>query len=114
MEVFYSTMGFIAAVVIGIIAIALFFMAVGWIRRLPGDPAVVKINKLLNKVERINIHLKNGKMLDRVKFVGFADSGSASGGHIPYQLAGMVVLEHSNGKRVLIRADLIQMIEEAE
>lgn len=35
-------------------------------------------------------------------------------GHIPYQLANVVVLETGSGKRILVRSDAVKMIEEIE
>jgi hypothetical protein len=42
--------------------------------------------------------------------VGFTDPNSMKG--VPYQLNNMVVFETTGGKRVLLRADTLRMIEE--
>jgi hypothetical protein len=114
MDVFISTIGFIAAVVIGIVTMTLFFLAVGAVQRKLGDPDIVKVGKLLKGAEWINVHLAGGRVLEKVKFVGFAGNNGIKGGHIPYQLMGMVILETSAGTRLIIRADKISMIEEAK
>lgn len=111
MDVFTSTLGFVAAIVIGIVTITLFVLTVGAIQRKMGDPDIVKVGKLLKGAELINVHLAGGRVLEKVKFVGFTGNDGIKRG-IPYQLMGMVILETSVGTRMMIRADKISMIEE--
>ena len=83
-------------------------------RSLMGAPAIIKMKGFLKDASWINVHLAGGKLLERVKFVGFTDHSSAKGRHIPYQLSNMVVLETAAGKRILVRSDAVKMIEEIE
>jgi hypothetical protein len=114
MEMFYTTFGFVGAIVLGIVILAVFFKVVGLLQAKMGAPANIKMKGFLKDAAWINVHLAGGKLLERVKFVGFTDQSSAKGGHIPYQLSNMVVLETAAGKRILIRSDAVKMIEEIE
>lgn len=114
MEMFYNTFGFVGAIVLGIVILAIFFKVVGLLQTKMGAPAIIKMKGFLKDAAWINVHLAGGKLLERVKFVGFTDHSSAKGGHIPYQLSNMVVLETAAGKRILIRSDAVKMIEEIE
>jgi hypothetical protein len=62
----------------------------------------------------VNVHLAGGRILEKMKFVGFTNDRLAKGGHLPYHLAHMVVLENEAGKQILIRANAIKMIEEVD
>ena len=114
MEMFYNTFGFVGAIVLGIVILGIFFKVVGLLQTKLGAPAIIKMKGFLKDAAWINVHLAGGKLLERVKFVGFTDHSSAKGGHIPYQLSNMVVLETAAGKRILIRSDAVKMIEEIE
>jgi hypothetical protein len=114
MEMFYTTFGFVGAVVLGIVILTTFFKVVGLLQIKMGAPALIKMKGFLKDAAWINVHLAGGKVLERVRFVGFTDHSSAKGGRIPYQLANMVVLETSAGKRILLRSDAVKMIEEIE
>jgi hypothetical protein len=114
MEMFYTTFGFVGAVVLGIVVLTVFFKLVGLAQTKMGAPALIKVKGFLKDAAWINVHLAGGKVLERVRFVGFTDSSSAKGGRIPYQLSNMVVLETSAAKRILIRSDAVKMIEEIE
>ena len=114
MEMFYTTFGFVGAIVLGIVILASFFKVVGLLQAKMSSPGIIKVKGLLKDAAWINVHLAGGKLLERVKFVGFTDHASAKGGHIPYQLSNMVVLERTAGKRILVRADTVKMIEEVE
>jgi hypothetical protein len=112
MDAFLTTFGAIGAIVLGIVLLTIFFKLLGLIQWMVGKPAVVKIKGLLKDAAWINVHLAGGKILENVRFVGFTDASSIKDGRIPYQLANMVVLETTEEKRILLRADLIRMIEE--
>ena len=114
MEMFYTTFGFVGPIVLGIVILAIFFKVLGILQAKMGAPAIIKMKSFLKDAAWINVHLAGGKLLERVRFVGFTDHSSVKGGHIPYQLSNMVVLETAAGKRILIRSDAVKMIEEVE
>jgi hypothetical protein len=114
MEMFYTTFGFVGAIVLGIVVLTVFFKVVGLFQVKMGAPALIKMRGFLKDAAWINVHMAGGKILERVRFVGFTDHASGKGGHIPYQLLNMLVLESAAGKRILLRADVVKMIEEVE
>jgi hypothetical protein len=114
MEMFYTTFGFVGAVVLGIVILTVFFKLAGLAQAKMGPPTLIKMKGFLKDAAWLNVHLAGGKVLERVRFVGFTDNSSSKGGRIPYQLANMVVLETAAGKRILLRSDAVKMIEEIE
>src|SRR6516164_4758101 len=114
MEMFYTTFGFVGAVVLGIVILTVFFKVAGLLQTKMGAPALIKMRGFLKDAAWINVHMAGGKILERVRFVGFTDHATGKGGHIPYQLLNMLVLESAAGKRILLRADVVKMIEEVE
>lgn len=111
-QTFAPVFGSVAALCAGVIVLAVFFVALNRLRRAFGEPAVIKMRGFLKDAKHVNIHLAGGRVLEAMTFVGFTDPNSLKGGRIPYQLSNMVVLENTNGNRVLVRADMIKMIEE--
>jgi hypothetical protein len=112
METFAQTFGFVAAITAGIIILAVFFSVLGYVKRVCGGPTVLKVKGLLNDGRLLNVHLNNGKILEAVKFIGFADPNSPKGAGLPYQFANMLIVENASGSRLLIRAETVRMLEE--
>ena len=71
MEMFYATFGFVGAVVLGIVILAVFFKLVSLLQAKMGAPAIIKMRGFLKDAAWINVHLTGGKLLERVRFVGF-------------------------------------------
>ena len=80
MEMFYTTFGFVGAIVLGIVILAIFFKVLGILQAKMGAPAIIKMKGFLKDAAWINVHLAGGKLLERVRFVGFTDHSSAKGG----------------------------------
>lgn len=74
---------------------------------------MVKLKGFFKGAESVNIVMGGGRRLDRVKVIGVTDANSVKGG-FPYELHNMLVVEKENGKRLMIKASLIKMIEESE
>ncbi|MBX9579857.1 MAG: hypothetical protein K2X87_06070 [Gemmataceae bacterium] len=108
---FELAVSIVGAVVIGIVALATFFYVVSW---LTGDSEArarrVGIKRVLNDRTIATVHLVSGTVFENVRFVGYTSSDSIKGG-LPYELHGMVILEHPDGRRTLIQAKLVRMIE---
>jgi hypothetical protein len=101
----------VGPVVGGIVFLTLFFKLVGWIARKSTKGATrVALKGLLDDRTLCTVHVGNGKTFENVRLVGFIDASSGKGA-IPYQLNGMAVLEHADGRRTLIQAKHIRMIE---
>lgn len=110
MEIFITWISVIGAICIGVMALAVFFTILNGIQRRFSKTSLIKFRGALSESELLNVHINSGKTVLRVKFVGFTDPNSMKG--VPYALYNMAVFEHLDGKRVLLRADTIRMIEE--
>ena len=110
METFNLWISGISAICIGVMALAVFFSVLNGIQRRFAKTPFIKLKGVFNQSELLNVHINGGKTVSRVKFVGFTDPNSMKG--VPYQLNNMAVFEHTDGKRILVRADTIRMIEE--
>jgi small nuclear ribonucleoprotein (snRNP)-like protein len=110
METFIDWISVIGAICIGVMALTVFFTLLNAIQRHFSKTAIIKLKGVFKTSEWLNVHLNGAKTIERVKFVGYTDPNSMKG--VPYHLNNMVVFETADGKRVLLRADTIRMIEE--
>jgi hypothetical protein len=111
MHPFEQTISVIGPIVGAIIVLTIFFQVVGWLnRRAGGGPTQIALRGILDKSTRATVHLSTGAMFQDVRIIGFIDSGSAKM-PFPYDLQSMVILEHADGKRILVHPKLIRMIE---
>lgn len=113
MDLFYQTFGFVAAICAGIIILTLFFTAIGYFKNATRGFDFVRLKGFIKDGKLVNVYLSGGKSVLGVRLVGFTDQSSGKGG-VPYQLSHMVVLETVKGARVLVRSDVVRMIEEVE
>jgi hypothetical protein len=113
MDTFYQVFGFVAALSAGIIILTVFFTAVGHFKQATRGFGVVKMKGFIKDGKLVNVHLSGGKSILGVRFVGFTDQSPGKTG-VPFQLSRMVVLETLKGSRILIRSDMMKMIEEVE
>ena len=114
METFSQVFGFVAAISAGIIILTIFFTGLSYVKRLFGGASIVKMKGFLKDGKLVNVHLSNGRIIEKVRFVGFTDQSSAKNLNIPYQLSSLVVLESAKGARILVKADAVRTIEEVE
>jgi hypothetical protein len=113
MNTFYDSVGFVAAICIGIIVLTLFFTAIGHFKRKTSGVEILKFKGFIGDGKLVNVHLSGGKSLLGVRFVGFTDQGLGKSG-LPYQFLNMVVLETAKGSRIFLRGGSVKMIEEVE
>lgn len=105
----FSTFGVgILCAVLGIMALAIFFML---LNRLGGGakPETMAVRGVLKKDTWATVHLQGGETFEQVRFIGFTSTESIKA-QLPYDLNGMVILEDPDGKRYLVRAKAIRMI----
>jgi hypothetical protein len=112
MDTFYQVFGFVAALCAGIVILTFFFTALSYFKRVVRGSGVVSVSGFVLEGKRLNVHLSAGRILQRVRLVGFTDQISAKGEAIPYQLSSMAVFETEQRARILVRGDSIRMIEE--
>ena len=111
MHPFEETVSIVGPLVGAIIVLALFFKFMGWVsRQSPARPTRIGFKGILDDKTRATIHLSNGTSFEDACLLGFTDSESIKG-HFPYELQGMVILGLPDGRKVLVQAKLIRMIE---
>jgi hypothetical protein len=111
MHPFEQTLSVIGPIVLAIMVLTIFFKAVAWVTRSSSaDTTRIKFRGILDDKTRATVHLSTGTSFEDVRFIGFTDPGSIKG-HFPFELQGMVILELPDGRRVMIQAKLIRMIE---
>jgi len=111
MHPFEQTISVVGPVVGGIVFLTLFFKVVGWVSA-KSSPKRIKFKGVLDDYTLCTVHAAGGTTFENVRMIGFTDSAPAKG-PFPYELRGMVILEHSDGKRTMIQAKNIRMIEVA-
>lgn len=106
-----STFGVgILCAVLGMIALAIFFTALNWLKSFGTSPDTTAIRGVLKKDTWATVHMQQGReTFERVRFIGFTNAESIKS-HLPYELNGMVILEDPEGQRYLVRAKAIRMI----
>ena len=110
---FIQTISVVGPIVGGIVFLTLFFKLMGWIdRKFSRKPNRISFKGVLNERTLSTVHLGTGVTFENVKIIGFTDAPSGKG-MFPHELRGMVILEHLDGRRTLIQAKNIRMIEVA-
>ncbi len=107
MEAFYSWLSAVGAICVGIAVLAVFFSILGYLKRRGTGVVPLKLSKALNDGASVEILLNSGKTISGVRFVGLSEPDSTMG--LPYAVA---IFQRPDGRKVLIRADAIRMIEE--
>lgn len=111
MHPFEQTVGVVVPVVAAVMVLTVFFNFMGWVsRRFAGSPTRITFRGILDDETRAAVHLSNGTSFEDARFVGFTDADSFKG-LFPFELRGMVILELPDGRRVIVQARLIRMIE---
>ena len=109
MDVFLQTFGIVGgvvlAVVLGIVALSLFFTAMGRSGR-HGGAATPVLTDLLIPDSLVTVHLVDGTSLGPARYVGIAAGGA--GGIVPYELEGMVILRDEQSRHILVRAKVVR------
>lgn len=106
----FSTLGVaVLCIVLGIMALAVFFSVLGRINSGGAKPDTLSVRGVLKKETWAKVYLSGAETFDRVRFIGFTNTESVKT-HLPYELNGMVILEDERGCRFLVRAKAIRMI----
>ncbi len=117
MEVFVNTMGVVGAFVLGVMALTLYFKALGWLGGRVGckdeGPLGVRVRGVLDVKTRVKVHMANGTVFEEVRLMGHLASRNVGkgGDFVPYGLGSLFILEHPDGRRTLIREKDVKMIE---
>ena len=114
MENFLQIIGPVIAVAIGIMILAVFFKVMAAVGKKADEPAIIKLKSFFKDAEFVDVHLSGTNILKRVRVIGVSDVSQIGKGGFPYELNGMVVVEKENKKRIMIKAEAISMIVEAD
>ena|SRR6056297_840806 len=106
----FSTLGVgVLCVVLGVMALAIFFTVLARINSGGAKPDTMSVRGVLKKNTWATVHMTGSETFDRVRFVGFTNTESIKT-HLPYELNGMVILEDESARRFMVRAKAIRMI----
>lgn len=108
MHPFEQTVSVVGPVVAAVIILTLFFQLLA--RYSAKAPSRMGLKGIFDDRTPLIVHLSNGTTYADVRLAGFTDA-AAPKGHLPYDLHGMVILEHADGRRTLIHGKSIRMIE---
>ena len=112
MHPFEQTISIVAPFVLAIMALAIFFQLLGWITRgFTAKSSRIAIKGILDQKTPATVHLMNGTSFENVRLIGFTTESGSVKEHFPFELRGMVILEDPGGRRILIQAKQIRMIE---
>jgi hypothetical protein len=111
MHPFEQTISVIGPIVGAIIVLTLFFRSLTWFdRRSAGEGAPNRFRGVVGRNTRVTVHLNNGNTFEDVLLVGFVDGHSGKVA-IPFEWRTLVILEQTDGRRFLIPARQLRMIE---
>lgn len=106
----FSTFGVgVLCVALGIMALSIFFTALGRFEGRGAKPDAISVRGVLKKDTIATVYMSGTEKFDRVRFIGFTNTESIKT-HLPYDLNGMVILEDEDKRRFLVRAKAIRMI----
>ncbi|MFT5524290.1 MAG: hypothetical protein ACI9G1_004562 [Pirellulaceae bacterium] len=106
----FSTFGIgVLCVVVGIMALAIFFTVLSRVSSGGARPDTISVRGVLKKDTWAKVHMSGAETFERVRFIGFTSTASMKT-HLPFELNGMVILEDENRCRFLVRAKAIRMI----
>ena len=108
-EMFSSVGVATLCLVLGIMALAIFFQVLSWFKESGEKPNTIAVRGLLTKDTWATVYMSGSETFERVKFVGFTNTASLKT-QLPYELNGMVILEDPDGCQFLVRAKAIRMI----
>jgi len=108
-EVFSTFGASVLCIVLGIMALAIFFSLLARINSVGARPETMSVRGVLKKTTWAKVYMSGDETFERVRFIGFTNTESIKT-HLPYELNGMVILEDECGCRFLVRAKAIRMI----
>lgn len=111
MHPFVQTISVIGPIVLAIVFLTLFFKLSARVeRKSTGEGNPYKFRGVVDKNTRVTVHLNNQNSFENVLLVGFINSGTGKVA-MPYEWQNLVILEEPDGRRFLIPAKQLKMIE---
>lgn len=108
MHPFEQTISVVGPIVGAIIVLVLFAKLMSWLGS--KGPKRLAFKGILDEDTPATVHLTNGSTFENVRLVGFTDASHQKGA-FPYELHNLLILQHPDGKRTLIPAKNVRMIE---
>jgi len=113
MNTFVEVLSFVGAIVLGVVALALFFtVALGRIKAYFAPPlALARLLAAPLSGGPVRVGMKDGSTIEAACIVGGLDSDQAADAGLPYGLRDWLVLERDDGTRIWIKPEGIRWIE---
>lgn len=106
----FSSLGVgVLCIVLGIMALGVFFTLLGRIANAGAKPETMSVRGVLKKDTWAKVYMTGDETFERVRFIGYTSTESVKN-HLPFELNGMVILEDQQRRRYLVRAKAIRMI----
>ena len=102
-----------ATIVVGVVALWLFFDLRRYVQRRLREKSGLVIRKVhdLETLSPVQVRLKDGKTYTGLRWVGALDTDAARVAGLPHPLTNLVCFEREDGTRVWIDASAIRVIE---
>jgi hypothetical protein len=119
MDTFFTVFAVVMAIGLGIFAVTILFKVLGFLSRLFSKAdkynTVIKAQSFIATNTFVKVHLEEGHVLDQVTFLGFtmiSGSGGNTGEGIPFELQKMAVFQYLDARKIYVRPEAINSIEE--
>ncbi len=110
MNTFVEILSFVGAVVLGVVALALFFTVVLGRIKARFAPPLSRLDVPLSGGP-VRVGMKDGAIIEAARIAGLTHGDRAADAGIPYGLRDWLVLEQDDGTRIWIKPDGIRWIE---
>lgn len=113
MNTFVEFLSFVFAIVLGVVALALFFtVALGRIKAYFAPPlSLPRLLVVPLSGGPVRVGMKDGSTIEADRIAGVLNSDQAADAGLPYGLRDWLVLEQDDGARIWIKPDGIRWIE---
>lgn len=112
MSTFVEYLSIVGAIVLGVMTLALFFMAIKHIRARLASP-MLRIAPIA-PTGPVRVGLKDGTIIEAARIVGLIDPDRAIDAGLPYGLRDLMVLEREGSVRIWIKVESIRWIEQQD
>lgn len=111
MSLFLQTVSVVGPIVGGIMLLGLFFTMLGWAAA-KGSAGTTRfaVKGMFDERTRVTVHMAGGSCFEDVCILGFIEPASGKNA-FPYELGRMLLLEHADGRRILVQAKMVRQIE---
>lgn len=113
MNTFVDYIALVGAIVLGVMTLALFFMAIKRIKARLASP-ILRIAPIAPTGGPVRVGLKDGTIIEAARIVGLMDPDRAIDAGLPYGLRDLMVLEREGSVRIWIKFESIRWIEQQD